>query len=218
MSEQDKSGDGSLIQVGRCDLALVATANPMVARGIANLATLDILPRPAPETSLAEQVELQRLLDEGKDGGYLTYRQVSDYLGARVFRIEPDGPVKVLPGDAANEQKLANILAILDKHDIELLYETEIIPVDDYNALFYFNRGNAWFEEDDYDRAIEDFDEAIRLDPEHAASYFHRGRARQQKGEYEESIKDFSEVIRLDPTMAPRLNSVLRDLQERRET
>jgi formylglycine-generating enzyme required for sulfatase activity len=73
---------------------------------------------------------LQTLLDEAKETGNLTFRQVSDYLSARVFRIEPDGPVKIVPDDAVNQENLRQLLLVLKEQDVELIDETEAIAFD----------------------------------------------------------------------------------------
>ena len=49
-----------------------------------------------------------------------------------------------------------------------------------------------------YDRAIQDYDQAIRLDPSSALAYNNRGRTQHLKGEYELAIKDYGEAIDLD--------------------
>jgi serine/threonine protein kinase/Tfp pilus assembly protein PilF len=146
---------------------------------------------------------LRTLLDEGEELGYLTYRQVSDYLSARVFRIEPDGPVKILPDDAENQEQLCQLLVVLDEYGIELIDETETGPcLDPDDARFYYDRGNAWLEKEEYDRAIRDFDEAIQLDPNNAPAHQMRGRAWRFKKDYDEAVEDFNEAIRLRPNLA----------------
>src|SRR5213595_3834380 len=52
---------------------------------------------------------LKALLESGKDKGYLTYRQVNDYL----------------PDDAVNPEKLDQLLLVLEEHGIELIDEAE---------------------------------------------------------------------------------------------
>jgi tetratricopeptide (TPR) repeat protein len=52
------------------------------------------------------------------------------------------------------------------------------------------------------DRAIEDFDAAIRLYPDHSATYIHRGLARVKKRDFKHAVDDFSEAIRCDPNHA----------------
>ena len=70
-------------------------------------------------------------------------------------------------------------------------------------AAAYTYRGMAWRDKGDFDRAIADFDEAIRLDPNSALAYAHRGTAWQNKGDYKRVIADLTEAISLDPTLAP---------------
>jgi hypothetical protein len=36
-------------------------------------------------------------------------------------------------------------------------------------------RGEAWLDKKEYDKAIKDFDEAIRLDPKFAGAFYYRG-------------------------------------------
>jgi len=75
------------------------------------------------------------------------------------------------------------------------------------DKIDYTKRGIAWHDKGDYDKAIEDFDEAIRLDPTSAISYNYRGFALSAKGEYDKAIEDFDEAIRLDPTNAAACNN-----------
>ena len=52
------------------------------------------------------------------------------------------------------------------------------------------------------DRAIEDFNQAIRLNPNYAAAFHNRGLAYDDKGQYDRAIEDFNQAIRLDPNDA----------------
>ncbi len=64
------------------------------------------------------------------------------------------------------------------------------------------NRGNAYDDKGQYDRAIRDFDEAIRLKPDYAYAFNNRGFAYKNKGHYDRAIRDFDEAIRLKPDYA----------------
>ena len=70
-----------------------------------------------------------------------------------------------------------------------------------------YNRGDAWAAKKEYDKAIADFNEAIRLDPKLALAFTDRGNAWRAKKEYDKAIADFNEVIRLDPKNAWAYNS-----------
>ena len=50
-----------------------------------------------------------------------------------------------------------------------------------------------------YEKAIEDYDEAIRLNPNDAIAYHNRGNTKGRLEKYEESIKDFDKSIELNP-------------------
>jgi tetratricopeptide (TPR) repeat protein len=71
----------------------------------------------------------------------------------------------------------------------------------------YDNRGIAYANKRDYDRAIADFNETIRLDPKYAAAYSNRGNAYNDKGDHERAIPDLNEAIRLDPKDAAAYNN-----------
>jgi tetratricopeptide (TPR) repeat protein len=66
----------------------------------------------------------------------------------------------------------------------------------------HYLRGLKWAFESNYNKAIKDFDEAIRLDPKYADAYLGRGNAWKAKGKYDKAIQDYNDAIRLDPKYA----------------
>jgi tetratricopeptide (TPR) repeat protein len=66
-------------------------------------------------------------------------------------------------------------------------------------AIAYNNRGIAYFETQDYDRALADYNAAIRLDPEFAAATYNRGNAYRAKGDNDRAIIDYNEALRIRP-------------------
>ncbi len=54
-----------------------------------------------------------------------------------------------------------------------------------------------------WERAIDDFDQAIRLSPEFARAFVARGTVRWKQEEYAKAIADYQEAVRLDPRATP---------------
>jgi lipoprotein NlpI len=66
-------------------------------------------------------------------------------------------------------------------------------------AFAFYRRGNAYNEQGDYDRAIDDYNEALQLNPKHANALSNRGVAYGHKGEYDLAIQSYDEALRLNP-------------------
>lgn len=61
----------------------------------------------------------------------------------------------------------------------------------------YYNRGLAWSGKGDYDRALADYDQAIRINPKDADTYHSRGNAKYAKGNMSGAIADYDRAIGL---------------------
>ncbi len=68
--------------------------------------------------------------------------------------------------------------------------------------LAVHGRGIAYRERRDYDRAVADFDQALRLDPKFTAAYVDRGNVFQMQGDGDRAIQDYDQAIKLDPKYA----------------
>ena len=66
-------------------------------------------------------------------------------------------------------------------------------------AVIYGSRGVGYYSEGDYDRAIQDTDQAIRLNPDEPSFYYTNGLAYKKKGDFDLAIQSFDEAIRLNP-------------------
>ena len=69
----------------------------------------------------------------------------------------------------------------------------------DPQAIEAVERGIQHLEDEEDDRAIECFTEAIRLCPRFTNAYFARACAYDDKGDFDLAVADCTEVIRLDP-------------------
>jgi len=67
-------------------------------------------------------------------------------------------------------------------------------------AKVFHNRGAFYSDQGDIERAIADFDQAIRLNEKFAAGYYSRGLAYKGKGDLDSAFVDFDQAFRLDPT------------------
>ena len=65
-----------------------------------------------------------------------------------------------------------------------------MIEIDPNDVNTYRNRGVAYILNGEYDKAIEDFSEAIDFDPKDAKAYGGRGEAYRKKGEFEKAAAD----------------------------
>ena len=70
------------------------------------------------------------------------------------------------------------------------------------DALEFFSRGIARKDKGEYDKAIQDFNEAIRLDPKSKEAFRERGMTWAAKGEHDKAIDDLGKAIKLDPRSA----------------
>ena len=67
------------------------------------------------------------------------------------------------------------------------------------NTYAYNNRGAAYNELQQFDKAIIDFDKAIEMNPHDASSFNNRGFAFSQIDKNEQALKDFDKALEFDP-------------------
>jgi len=74
--------------------------------------------------------------------------------------------------------------------------------VGDNLAIVRANLGIAYARSGDYDRAIGEFDTALRINPNYTRAYISRGNAQLVKRDFERAIANFDQAVRLDPRAA----------------
>ena len=89
-------------------------------------------------------------------------------------------------------------LSELERYSAAVDAYSEAIKVKPH-LFAYVNRGNAWANLKEYEKAIADFNQAINLDPKNAYAYAYRGVALHQLGQYQKAIEDYTQVINLYP-------------------
>ena len=66
----------------------------------------------------------------------------------------------------------------------------------------YYNRGRDYAAKGNYDRAIQDYNQALWSDPNFDAAYYSRGLAYAAKGNYDRAIQDYNQTLQLTPSFA----------------
>jgi tetratricopeptide (TPR) repeat protein len=74
------------------------------------------------------------------------------------------------------------------------------LALDPNNPLMPYNRGNAYFDQQQYERAIGDFSRAIELDGSFALAYYNRGLAQERLGDNAAAAADYRRALALDAT------------------
>jgi tetratricopeptide (TPR) repeat protein len=74
-------------------------------------------------------------------------------------------------------------------------------------ATAFKNRGNAYDDKGQFDRAIEDYDQAVTINPRDADAFNSRGTTHSAMGRYDLAILDYDEAIRLNPSSTVALNN-----------
>lgn len=90
----------------------------------------------------------------------------------------------------------------IDSHLDQIVYHQqkiikEIEPPDELTD--YKHQGNILYESGDYEKAIIEYNQAIKINPDDEDTYYYRGNAHFDLGNYEAAINDFSKVIKIKP-------------------
>lgn len=75
-------------------------------------------------------------------------------------------------------------------------------------AKKHMRRGHSRYKKRDYDKALSEYNQAIRIDPESFNAYFWRGRTFIKTGRYNEATDDFMKATELNPRYAEAYNNL----------
>jgi tetratricopeptide (TPR) repeat protein len=64
-------------------------------------------------------------------------------------------------------------------------------------------RGADYSQVGQYQRAIQDYDQAIQLEPGDSSLFYQRGNAYRRLGQYQRAIQDYDQAIKLEPLYSP---------------
>ena len=77
---------------------------------------------------------------------------------------------------------------------------------EDLGAAF-FNRGLTYHGKGQYDRAIQDYGQALKLRPNYPDALYQRGLAYRRSGQNDRAMQDYDQALRLKPDLVDALNS-----------
>ncbi|MGC9005931.1 MAG: tetratricopeptide repeat protein, partial [Candidatus Micrarchaeia archaeon] len=69
----------------------------------------------------------------------------------------------------------------------------------DVDARTYYQIGNEYYEKEDYEKAIENYNMAVLLNPLFSEAYFNRALCYYKLKEYDKSVADYTKAAELDP-------------------
>lgn len=83
----------------------------------------------------------------------------------------------------------------------------EVVEEGGPDSLELKYQGNEYLQNEDYEKAVESYTEAIQQDPMSASAYNGRGKAKGELGKLEDAIEDYSQAIQIRPDSSPFYNN-----------
>ncbi len=91
--------------------------------------------------------------------------------------------------------------------DRAITYYDAAIKSNACHEAAWYNRGYAYYLNEEFDKAISDFTVAIGLDKNHADAWFNRGNAHLKSGALDKAIADYDTAIMLDKSIEEAWNN-----------
>ena len=107
--------------------------------------------------------------------------------------------IQALGGDFISHAIPSNTVKVLltqskSTEPLEQWHKRELI-----RSYAHYVKGEMYYDEKRYDKAIANLDESIRLNPESIYAYSKRGDVKLNLGNHKDAIKDYSKAIKLNP-------------------
>lgn len=67
------------------------------------------------------------------------------------------------------------------------------------NATIYYSRGLAYRRVEDNQKALTDYNQALRFNPKYVKAYVNRGNVRDDLGDKQGALADYNQALKLDP-------------------
>src|SRR5215475_3233412 len=121
-------------------------------------------------------------------------------LGGEAFAEAGRAPEVTSPSSAQLDFDTAYAAQSRDDPDQAILFYDRVIRAGGMSAwgtaVTLVDRGFAYLDKDRFDRAIADFEAAMKIEPEYSSAFFGRGLAYYRQDKLDLSVADFDEAIR----------------------
>ena len=122
--------------------------------------------------------------------------------GSRITGISPDGGILYERSSARNVSARSDRGRSLSRRTTEQ---------DLGEAAKCLERGNSYYQSQQYNKAISEYDKAIELNPQSAEAYFNRAVPHVKVGKLQEAVNDLSKAIVLNPSLRKKAKKVFDD-------
>jgi tetratricopeptide (TPR) repeat protein len=96
----------------------------------------------------------------------------------------------------------------LEKTTSDVTDASERIELKADDAVRYVKRGNVYYNSEQYEKAISEYNKAIELDSGFAIAYYNRGHAYALLQRYEQARKDLLKALELNPAIKPNVKEL----------
>ena len=88
-----------------------------------------------------------------------------------------------------------------------LLAGSARLPARLLSAADYFTRGNAYYQAEDYQQALEAYNRSLELVPDNPVTLYNRGTTLAKMGQHEDALNDFNRALELRPDLPESLSN-----------
>jgi Tfp pilus assembly protein PilF len=86
---------------------------------------------------------------------------------------------------------------------------------DHWRFYIYANRADAYFAQDDTQRALDDYNAAVKMAPKNAGLHYNRGILFSARSDDEAALREFNTAIEINPKLVPALSKRAKALETR---
>jgi len=155
-----------------------------------------------------EDISFNISIGKGKRQVFDMAKQVKPKKGGLVLKSEKNGEPVFVNGKQIGKTPFSGSVPLCavvevgkskERVDVELEHNGKVEYTHESEYEVLKKRGNAYFDEGNYDQAIEEYTAALRIKPYDPEALNWRGAAYYNKGNYDRAIEDHTDALRIKP-------------------